>query len=169
VAGRSFPKISTARAAEALAPLWGPLGRAEGEDLYRLQSELRELMWRDVGLIRDAERLREALSTLEELGDRIGGARVPGGSAFNLAWQDWLNLRNQIAAARLIARSALERAESRGSHYRRDHPEPASEPLYTVRVRATGDGVEVWREPVRLTRATPERMPWPPLPVEIGD
>ena len=54
--------------------------------------------------------------------ERLATAGVPGHSAFNTAWQDWLNLQNQVTTAWLIARSALERTESRGSHFRRDCP-----------------------------------------------
>jgi fumarate reductase flavoprotein subunit len=168
VADRALPRVSLSGAHEALLPLQRALGRTDGEDLYPLQAGLRELMWRDVGLIRDAAGLANALTVLTELGRRVERARVPGGPGFNLAWQDWLNTRNQITAARLIARAALERAESRGSHYRRDHPEPASGPLYTVRVRANGRDVEVWREPVEFTRAAPDAVPVTSM-VDVGD
>ena len=71
-------------------------------------------------------------------------------------WQDWLNLQSQLAVARLIARSALARAESRGSHHRRDRPEPARD-LYNVFAAVGGDGApRVWTEPVRLTRRRPD-------------
>jgi fumarate reductase flavoprotein subunit len=169
VTGRSLPELSLVRAAEALVPLQAPLGRTGGEDLYPLLTELRELMWRDAGLIRHAEGLQNALATLDDLGRRVERARVPGGAAFNLAWQDWLNARSQITAARLITRSALERAESRGSHYRRDHSEPGPEPLYTVRVRADGHAVRVWREPIEFSRATPGPVSPVALAVETGD
>ncbi|HXA43391.1 MAG TPA: L-aspartate oxidase [Candidatus Solibacter sp.] len=62
-------------------------------------SRLPELMWQSAGLIRDAERLRTAL-------DRIGdGSASP-----------------QHQAARLLCEAALIREESRGAHYRQDHP-----------------------------------------------
>ena len=68
-----------------------------------------------------------------------------------------MNLRNQATAAWLIARSALERAESRGSHYRSDLPTPAPA-LYNVYVRAEDKaGPRVWTEPVRLTPTPPLR------------
>ncbi|MBI3106750.1 MAG: hypothetical protein HYY95_14480, partial [Candidatus Rokubacteria bacterium] len=56
----------------------------------------------------------------------------------------------------LIARSALERAESRGSHFRADHPEPSAA-LVNVHVQAeAGAAPRVWTEPVRLTRYRPQ-------------
>jgi succinate dehydrogenase/fumarate reductase flavoprotein subunit len=93
---------------------------------------------------------------------------VPGGRAYNLAWQDWLNLQNQATVAWLITKSALERAESRGSHHRRDFPEPSSE-LYNVYIGlADAATPKVWTEPVRLTRLGPEAAR-KTMTVEVGD
>jgi succinate dehydrogenase/fumarate reductase flavoprotein subunit len=126
-------------------------------------------MWEQVGLVRTGEGLEAALHALEELGARVEAAPVPGGPAYNLAWQAWLDARNQALAARLIARSALERRESRGAHYRADHPEPDDARwLVNVLVAARNGSLGVWTEPVRLTRARPEAAPSPAM-VEIGD
>jgi succinate dehydrogenase/fumarate reductase flavoprotein subunit len=92
---------------------------------------------------------------------------VPGGRAFNTAWQDWLNLSNQLTAARLIALSALERRESRGAHYRSDFPDTESAPLSTVRVRERAGEPALWREPVAFTRLAPAVEA--PATVDIGD
>ena len=93
---------------------------------------------------------------------------VPGGTSYNLAWQDWMNLQNQVAAAWLITRSAIERTESRGSHFRRDHPE-AGPDLYNVLVASDeAAGLRVWTEPVRLSRLSPDGV-IQPVGVEAGD
>ena len=97
---------------------------------------------------------------------RIG---VPGGPAYNLAWQGWLDAQSQVLAARLIARSALERRESRGAHYRADHPETDDRHgLVNVMVAKQGDDLRVWTEPVRLTRARPVTLA-PTELIEVGD
>src|SRR5262249_9733105 len=71
--------------------------------------------------------------------------------------QDWLNLQNQVAAAWLITRSALERAESRGSHFRSDHPESGAE-LYNVLVASDESaGLRVWTGAGRLYRLSHDR------------
>jgi fumarate reductase flavoprotein subunit len=169
VVTRGLPRVSV-RAVEAAARrIQAPLGRSprEGENLYALQSRLRALMWEHVGLIRTGAGLRTALAELDDIGRRAEGVAVAGGPAYNLAWQDWLNLESQTTTAWLIARSALERAESRGSHFRRDYPAHASE-LYNVYIGfADATAPKVWTEPVRLARRQPEATG--ATAVEVGD
>ncbi|HEV8438245.1 MAG TPA: FAD-binding protein [Methylomirabilota bacterium] len=170
VIGHGHCRVSRSAMEAVARRIVAPLGRApgEGENLYALQARLRTLMWDHVGLIRTGTGLKAALTELEDLGRRVERAEVRGGGAYNLAWQDWLNLQNQVTAAWLIARSALERAESRGSHYRRDVPGPASE-LYNVYIGfADATAPKVWTEPVRLTRLGPEAAR-STAAVEIGD
>ena len=146
-----------------------PLGRGEGgEGLYALQQRLRDVMWEQVGLVRQGSGLKAALREIEDIGQRAPAAAVPGGTTYNLAWQDWLNLQNQVASAWLIARSALEREESRGSHFRLDYPDAGAE-LYSIHVVAgDGAGLRVWKEPTRLTRLAPDGARQP-VGVEVGD
>jgi succinate dehydrogenase/fumarate reductase flavoprotein subunit len=80
---------------------------------------------------------------------------VPGHAAFNVAWQDWLNLQNQVEVARLIVASALDRRESRGAHYRSDFPSTDPGPPFTVRAWRAGGEVRIGRAPVALTRLAP--------------
>ena len=170
VEGRSRPALPTARLAETALRLAAPLGRPGRHDLYALQRRLREIMWDRVGLVRDGAGLQVALADVERVAEDLGDVGVAGGPTFNLAWQDWLNLVNQTAVARLIAMSALARTESRGAHYRRDFPRPATESLYTVRIRDHGRGQpRIWTEPVAFTRVTPSLPAAERLAVEVGD
>jgi succinate dehydrogenase/fumarate reductase flavoprotein subunit len=168
VEGRPRPRVSPARVAEAARSLAAPLGRAGRGDLYGLAAELRTVMWERAGLVRDERGLAGALDVIDRLAGAVEAVGVPGGVSLNAAWQDWLNLRNQLLAARLIVASARERRESRGAHYRADHPGPERGPLYSVRARLEGDGLRVWREPVAFTRARPPEAA-APATVEIGD
>jgi fumarate reductase flavoprotein subunit len=169
VVTRALPRASRAAMELTAQRIREPLGRAanDGDNLYALQSRLRALMWERVGLIRTGPGLKSALAEIEEIERRAEGAAVAGGPVYNLAWQDWLNLQSQSATAWLIARSALERAESRGAHFRQDFPEPGPD-LYNVYVGlADAAAPKVWTEPVRLTRRGREAAPT--ATVEVGD
>jgi fumarate reductase flavoprotein subunit len=123
--------------------------------------ELRELlfdcMWQDVGILRTASGLQRALATLDTLDQQIARTGVAGDDrAFNLSWHDWLNLKNLIAVSRVIATSALAREDSRGAHYREDHPGTGSLPDSTyIVVTQRGGQLHLSREPVRFTRVLP--------------
>jgi fumarate reductase flavoprotein subunit len=169
VAGREAAGARSANVVDGVIErLTAPLER-RGGDLYALQRELRAVMWDRAGLVRDGEGLGAAASTAERIAAELGRVGVPGGAAFNVAWQDWLNLANQATVANLIATSALARTESRGAHYRSDFPAPADAPLYTVRIQSRGGECSVWTEPVALTRATPAGATRVSSMVEIGD
>lgn len=169
VLSRPAPRLGAAALEDSARQLAAPLARPATRDLYDLQRELREVMWREVGLIRDGDGLRDALTAIDGIAARLEHVGVPGGAAFNLAWQDWLNLVNQTAVARLIAISAAARRESRGAHWRRDFPAAAPGPLYSVRAGLKGGAPAVWTEPVALTRAAPGRTAPAPSVVETGD
>ena len=169
VEGRRHSALSVARLEDAARRVQAPLGRAPRRDLYALQRSLRESMWDKVGLVRDAEGLRRALADIDGLDEALGEVGVTGGPAFNTAWQDWLNLTNQLTTARVIAESALARRESRGAHYRRDYPERISGPPYAVYVRQAEAGPTVWEAAVAFTRAMPPAPSATSIAVEIGD
>jgi fumarate reductase flavoprotein subunit len=167
VEGRPAPRPSAAwrSTAEALA---APFARPAGPALYGLLGGLRDVMWDGAGLVRDGASLRAALAAIDRIETALDAVGVSGDPALNTAWQDWLSLRNQTVAARLIAASALERCESRGAHFRRDFPAPAAGAPMTVRVRRGADGPAVTTAPVALTRASPGGAAVPAT-VEVGD
>ncbi|MGA3024530.1 MAG: L-aspartate oxidase [Bryobacteraceae bacterium] len=79
-------------------------------------ARLRTLTWEKLGIIRAGEDLRQALDELDRL------PKEPSTSPTRSSFE----LRNMVCVARLIARCALERRESRGAHYREDYPEKDS-------------------------------------------
>jgi len=168
VVGRPWPALSLADAERRAAAVRAPLGRASRDEAAPLRAALRDLMWEQAGLVRTAAGLEAARAALAALAPRLDALGVPGGPTYNLAWQGWLDGRNQALAARLVVRSALERRESRGAHYRADYPEPDDARwLVTVLVAERDGEMRVWTEPVRLTRARPASAP--AAMVEIGD
>ncbi len=127
----------------------------EGESPYPVRAALKETMWRKAGLRRNGRDLESGLGEILALRERAAAARGSGGRAYNLAWQNAIDVRSQTCAAELIARSALERDESRGSHYRDDHPDSESENLYNVFIRREGGEAVIERKPVSFSRLEP--------------
>ena len=82
----------------------------EAEIQPDLLDRFRRVMWENVGLVRDGTGLSSALHDIDRLHEKL----APGSSP----------TRNMLEVGRLIARSALQRTESRGAHYRSDYPEP---------------------------------------------
>jgi fumarate reductase flavoprotein subunit len=108
-----------AAAARARAPLSLPAG-----DVAAIREALYEVMWDDVGIIRDEASLRRAGASLAGLDARLDATGVDGTSlAFNLAWHEWLNVKNLLMVSKSICAAALAREDSRGAHFRSDYPE----------------------------------------------
>jgi L-aspartate oxidase len=79
------------------------------EELVR---EIQDLMWQDVGIVRDRVGLKRAIDKLQSFGPRVTHRATRRGS----------EAANLHSAGTLVARSALAREESRGAHYRADFP-----------------------------------------------
>ena len=86
-----------------------PRDSARSDPQPDLVQALREVMWERVGVVRTQGGL---VTALEEM-DRLGRKLSPGPS----------EVRNMLTVARLVATTALMRTESRGAHYRADHPD----------------------------------------------
>jgi fumarate reductase flavoprotein subunit len=114
-------------------------------------------MWQRVGIIRDAAGLNTALSELDAIADELERTGIADANrAFNLTWQDWLNLRSLVATSQVITRAALAREDSRGAHYREDFPAAgALETSAYTSARLAGGKVSIEMKPVAFTRVRP--------------
>jgi L-aspartate oxidase len=79
---------------------------------------VRDLMWRSAGLFRTRDGLQDAFTRLERAyaAERIRLRSTPSDGDL---WRHF----NLLTVARLIARAALRREESRGGHFRSDFPD----------------------------------------------
>src|SRR5688572_11755422 len=140
----------------AVAQARAPLGRPVG-DIAALRERLYDIMWDDAGIVRDADSLRRAGDTLDELEARLDATGVEGASlAFNLTWHDWLNLKSLLLVSKSICAAAVAREDSRGAHYRSDFPEvrDLARSRYTS-VTWTGGAFSIAMRPVQFTRVKP--------------
>ncbi len=133
-----------------------PLTGSPG-DLHGIATRLREMMWEDAGIIRDAEGLARARDVLAELDRELDATGIDGEEfAFNLTWHDWLNFKNLVLVSRAITAAATARENSRGAHYRSDFPQAGDlDTSSFTRVRLDGGKMAVDTEPVRFTLVSP--------------
>jgi succinate dehydrogenase/fumarate reductase flavoprotein subunit len=159
-AARTAGARRTARvdAAPFIARALEPFERDGGEQPQALQTEFRNVMWENVGVVREANGLRQAVAALGRLEERAARAAARGSRQYNLTWHCALDLRNAVTVGRMVAQSALIREESRGAHYRSDFP--AEDPAWTRNITLRQDGEEmrfsqqdVVREPATATPA----------------
>ncbi|OFW37051.1 MAG: fumarate reductase/succinate dehydrogenase flavoprotein subunit [Acidobacteria bacterium RIFCSPLOWO2_12_FULL_67_14] len=128
----------------------------DGENPYAVQEDLQETMQALVGIVRNEGEMQEALRRLSELSGRASRAGVAGHREYHAGWHTALDLRNLLTVSEAVARSALERRESRGGHFREDHPEKRDEcATFNVMVKQAGEAMQV------------SRVPIPPMPDEL--
>ena len=127
------------------------------ENPFKIQQDLQAMMQDLVGIVRDEREMQQALAGLAELNSRAARAGVTGHREYNTGWHTALDLASLLTVAESITRSAIERKESRGGHFRQDFPEkdPACA-TFNIAVRRQADGgMEV------------RRVPIPPMPGEL--
>ena len=133
-----------------------PFARKPG-DVHALRERLMDVMWDDVGVVRDSEGLARGLTQLDEIETELLATGVAdSGRAFNLTWHDWLNLRSLVETSRAITLASIRRENSRGAHFRADHPDAGDLATSTFSVvRQHGDALTVSDEPVLFTHVQP--------------
>lgn len=113
-------------------------------DLLDVRNSLRSVMWRNAGIARTGDRLRETVEIIEFWGRFVLDKTFDD----TVGWET----QNQLSLARLMARSAEQRTESLGVHYRVDAPPGNAQmpPMHLV-VHRSEDGPVFDRRPADLT------------------
>lgn len=86
----------------------------EGTNVEEIKTALKEIMWSNVGIFRDENSLKTAQAQVKALSKKFGRTDVCSNT------QEY-ELRNMLITSSLIIKSALNRKESRGAHYRTDY------------------------------------------------
>lgn len=122
----------------------------DGENPYKIQQDLQNIMQDLVGIVRRGQDLERALAELETLKQRAARVSVYGNREYNAGWHTALDLCNLLTVSEAIARSALDRKESRGAHFREDFPSKNdADGKYNTLIRKGPDGqMLLSREPL---------------------
>ena len=118
------PRIDDGAVEHGIATSVEPFARGTaGENPYTLQQDLQDTMQSLVGIVRQEGEMREAVDRIEGYKERLRRVGVSGGREYHSGWHTAIDLRNLLVVSEAIARSAIERKESRGGHFREDYPE----------------------------------------------
>ena len=86
--------------------------------VQQLRENLQQTMWRNVLVVRNKVKLQSALGDIAALRCRMPEVKIGGIGDL----RSWLELGNLLDVGEAIVKAALDRTESRGSHYREDFP-----------------------------------------------
>jgi succinate dehydrogenase / fumarate reductase flavoprotein subunit len=120
------------------------------ENPYAIQSALQEMMQSLVGIVRTETEMQQALAELARLKARAAHATVIGHREYNPGWHTAIDLEHLLTVSESITRSAIERKESRGGHFREDYPDKVAEfgTFNIVTKKGTDGSMEVRRVPI---------------------
>ncbi|HZL79048.1 MAG TPA: fumarate reductase/succinate dehydrogenase flavoprotein subunit [Candidatus Limnocylindrales bacterium] len=123
-------------------------GSTEGP--YQVQHDLQGMMQDLVGIVRREDEMAKALDGLGKLWQRAGKVGVVSNREYNPGWHTALDLKHQLTVSEIITRSALDRKESRGGHFREDFPDkdPAAAKYNTVVFQGKDGTMQLHREPI---------------------
>jgi succinate dehydrogenase / fumarate reductase flavoprotein subunit len=156
---RGAGQVSAAQIEEAARTALEPFERgakagSDADGPYQIQRDLQGMMQDLVGIVRTEDEMQRALEGLGRLWERAGRVAVNGNREYNPGWHTALDLKNLLTVSEAVTRSAIDRKESRGAHFREDYQEKeaAFGKVNTVVSKAADGSMQL------------RRMPIPPLP-----
>ena len=141
----------------AAAACEAPFRRTASRSLEPVREKLYNVMWERVGIIRDGPGLESARRELESLETELDASGLGDHNrAFNLSWHDWMNLKSLVSVSRAITAAAIAREDSRGAHFRTEHPHagPLESSTFTS-ISFRQSTLQVEMKPVVFTRVRP--------------
>lgn len=118
--------------------------RETGFTPRHIMDQLRESMWENAGIVRNSEMLIAAFQKVQEL--RAAALRIMAQPGRQLL--DALEVPMALDTAEFIIRGAMERRESRGAHFRTDHPEEDPDWIKTVILGKKEKAIEINTKPL---------------------
>jgi fumarate reductase (CoM/CoB) subunit A len=116
---RGIPSVSSALVGAEKGRLANLQTRRGGLGPAQLKRWIQECMWRHLLVVRSDASLRACLAEVERLRGQTQDVNVAGPAQL----MGLLEVESLLIVAEIMARAALQRTESRGSHYREDYPQ----------------------------------------------
>ncbi len=170
----NFPFALVADALAAQARRLEDLGSRSrgGENVYALRTRMGEILLEKVGIFRTGAALQEAVAALKDLYQQAAGLSLrSSGLGPNPEFFAALRLPGMLRLALCIAFGALNRTESRGSHYREDFPQRDDDNWLKRTLAYWPRGAEMPElkyEPVKITELPPGDRGYGAMPIK-GD
>lgn len=124
-----------------------------------VRDDLAKTMAQKVGLFREESQLRSALEDIAQARERFSNVKFNAKSrslVYNYEFINYLETEAGISISEVIVKGALERKESRGSHFRLDYPkrDDAQFLKHTIATYSK-DGISLSYKPVNIVRWEP--------------
>ncbi|MEG6615625.1 fumarate reductase flavoprotein subunit [Peptococcaceae bacterium 1198_IL3148] len=134
-------------------------GRRGQENVYHLKTQMENTLMEHVGIFRTATGLQQAVAKLQDLYQRsLHISLRSNGQGANPEMSLALRLPGMLQLALCIAFGALQRTESRGSHFREDYPQRDDQNWLkrTLAYWPEGSGLpKLDYEPIKITEIPP--------------
>jgi succinate dehydrogenase / fumarate reductase flavoprotein subunit len=151
----SAGQVNNAQVEEAARRSLEPFDRSaaagsSAEGPYQVQHNLQEMMQDLVGIVRKEDEMQRALEELGKLWERARKVVVYGHREYNPGWHTAIDLKNLLTVSEAITRSAIERKESRGAHFREDFEskDAAFGKVNTVVWKGADGAMQLRRDPI---------------------
>jgi succinate dehydrogenase / fumarate reductase flavoprotein subunit len=154
-----FEKLPENAEADAVSQ-FDALRKGSGkENGFDISTEMKKVMFDDVGIYRNEKGMAEALEKVKALQERFKDVRVTDtGRIFNTELLNMWELGNMLEVAEVVAACALNRKESRGGHSREDFPERDDQEWMKHTLAWKKDGkVAIDYKPVVVTKYQPKK------------
>ena len=139
--------------ADTLTVLNGFLERETGDNAADIRKELQDNMFDLAFVVRSEEGLAKMQEILAGLRERYGHVAITDkGSVYNTELMETVELGYLLDCAEALVVSARARTESRGAHYREDHPlrDDANWLKHTLAYRNDDGSIRLDFKPVKM-------------------
>jgi succinate dehydrogenase / fumarate reductase, flavoprotein subunit len=131
----------------------GILGRTTGDNAGEIRKELQDNMFDLAFVVRSDEslaKMQQILASLRERYDRV--AITDKGGRYNTDLMETVELGYLLDCADALVAGALVRTESRGAHFREDHPlrDDANWLKHTLATREQDGSIRIEYKPVKM-------------------